>query len=93
MTIRCDFCNRFMSYRQMYSEIRWTPFGSGEMQEQPDEQFIHRRCWKKATHEERFSIAVIAWLADDTVRKEGWPQHLVERAKSERGEILKEAKL
>jgi len=44
-TFNCTICGRFISYRKSY--YVWTPYGSSNSIEPPDEEYAHKECYEK----------------------------------------------
>jgi len=66
--VQCQFCNRFMSYRQVRAGVTWTPFGGVTDEEPPEAEHAHRKCWNDLDLAGKQLIERIAWHADATVR-------------------------
>lgn len=43
--LKCDICGKLMSYNDSY--YTWTPYGSSNALEPPDEEHAHEKCYHK----------------------------------------------
>jgi hypothetical protein len=51
-----------MSWRDAQKAVRWTPFGGVYDLDPPDEEVMHKKCWKKESPQGKASIERIAWI-------------------------------
>lgn len=43
--LKCDICGRLMSFRKSY--YTWTPYGSSNDIDPPEEEHAHKNCYEK----------------------------------------------
>lgn len=43
--LKCDLCGKLMSWNDSY--YTWTPYGSSNAIEPPDEEHAHKKCYEK----------------------------------------------
>lgn len=59
---RCVFCNLFMSYDDMAnSSVAYTPYGSSQDYEPPDEEWGHLQCWTDRGEKWRQLTYSVSW--------------------------------
>ena len=58
---QCHLCFRFISYKDLETAMRWTPYGDTSMDEPPTEEFAHESCWRDAPKDRRSLIEAVAW--------------------------------
>lgn len=59
---RCCGCNEFMSYRQLSRSITYTPYGGGLDLDPPEQEYYHRKCWRKLSKQDKILIKKISWM-------------------------------
>jgi hypothetical protein len=65
----CNFCGKFMSYKQMRNGVTWTPYGGVLDIDPPDHEASHITCWNNAKPSEVDLIRRIAWIAPQSKSK------------------------
>lgn len=60
---QCHLCSRFISYRLLNESVHWIPYGGPIDLDEPEPEYAHRRCWKKANVDGRTAlIRRVAWV-------------------------------
>ena len=59
---RCVGCNEFMSHRQLSRSIIYIPYGGALDLEPPEDEYYHRKCWRKLKPNEKTLVRKISWM-------------------------------